>query len=543
MKTNLFPTSTENQQYYLFDKTAHTTEFADLFGERNTYGYIYKDKKDEWKTSVISIEKGQRNLPMVRGENGKFYYHIILDKKTIKSKYKSGKIIGLRYGNQARHIVIDIDAPSKKSGGSIYHPDVNKDNWDKLIRFISKQFGDHIAVRSSNSGGYHIYIFMESFENSDRIAHAVEKRFLDYGYKVVAGQIEIFPNTRKNYVNRKGFHDVTHKAVRLPCIDESNYVVDTNTLEFKGWRKEFLELAQKTVPVHRVLGTPAEVSSPVLADREKIEEIKDELDAIVLEETTPDELKVVTRIYTQAQIKKLEETFNLRDRFDWGENCRSNMVIGAHVAFVVEKLRIYNPIEIGRIVWERLKARGYDQNASEMEKRDQGHLRRWIASALSKCELIPLTKKENTGSGDNRLNEERSKDSQYRFNLAIEHAKHEGITFPSETKAFKWINEFLKKCNLATIGGGTWQKIKAGIEGLLNKEQNSCSISKGENPHNTKPIDLSLTPQEDIEIVVSKLRETLVQVKSESFDLMLALIPYFEQLFEPDLVHQAIPID
>jgi hypothetical protein len=454
-------------------------QLAALFGEVQTYYYIIKDTPTSTWRSAIDKHKGvDKKLPSEWSPVYKaWYYGLPLTKATIKSAYKNaqetGKEIGRRPSSKNNYAAFDVDSPIEgKRDGSAFHPENSLAEWSRLIMFIKDRIGvDIVVVRSSSSNGYHIYVFFDQWMSSDRIAHRIKEILAEESIEIAQGQLEIFPNIRES-------DDAKFNGLRLPCLTEESYVVDPFTLERVGGREAFVELAAKKNSVDLLLGRE-KPAKPILATKD----IKNE--PVVVE---------AVEVAINFEDEDKPKWFNLGKRFRWSETNRSNRVIGAHVAYVIEQMGLTDPTEIETVVWERLHEYGYRQNASKDELKDRNHVRRWISTRLKKGDVAPLAKV--TGPGDARLNEQRSEDSKFRFQIAIEAAKKAGETFPSWNQMFKWVNRWLSQQYLATIGSSTWEKLKQNAITLLTPhtvdykrkglESHEDTVSQG-SPSPSKP--------------------------------------------------------
>lgn len=430
------------------------SQVGELFGAKQTYAYIIKDTPEsDWRTARERHKGVDKKLPMEWSSFYKHWYYLLpFNGAVVKSAYRNENIVGRRPGNQDDRLSTDVDAPNATRPGSPYHPDVSMEGWANLITFIEENFGAHfIVVRSSKSNGYHIYVFFDAFESSDRIAHRAKDMYEANGFEMGQGKLETFPNVRAN--------DGMFNGLRLPCITDDSYVVDPYTLERIGGIETFVELAQQKNSIRSFLGLGA-IEMPKKVER-TTPVVKEVVSAIAVEEPKPE-----------------RKPFNLYKRMKWTDSNRSNSVLGAHVAYAIEHLGIIDPTECERAVWESLHEYGYKRHASSEEQKDRTHVRRWIACRLKKGTHAPHAKV--TGAGDARLNEIRSEDSKARFNYAIEAAKKAGEVFSSWNQMFKWINTWLRQHYLATIGGSTWAKLKNAAKELLN-------------PHNPHTVDQEIS--------------------------------------------------
>jgi hypothetical protein len=274
------------------------------------------------------------------------------------------------------------------------------------------------------------------------------------GFIIAKGQLEIFPNVRHG--------DKLHQGIRFPCIEPESYVVNPNNLDRIGWRETFLELSEHRNSADKFLAH-IPPPKPIL----RSERVAIETEVRVTAEDS-DRIPVEKPIKKIEQAPKKKSKFNLDDRFEWTSDNRSNDVIGAHVSYVIEQEGVIDPTKAEKRVWQRLTEYGYHSNASNDEQADREHVRRWISCRLKKGDVSPLGKKP--GSGDTRLNENRSRDAQHRFSLALDAALAEDTVFESKNALFKWMNSWLMKHKLATIGGGTWQKLQCLIPFHLYKK-------------------------------------------------------------------------
>ncbi len=118
------------------------------------------------------------------------------------------KIIGLRFGKTTRYCVIDVDA------GSRYHLNKSRTNWRSLFEALeSIGIYSTVVVRSSESGGCHIYAFFDRPIPSFPLACLLREAFWQNGIEVSPGQVEIFPN-RKTYGQ---VEKTNYNGHRLPC--------------------------------------------------------------------------------------------------------------------------------------------------------------------------------------------------------------------------------------------------------------------------------------------------------------------------------------
>lgn len=140
--------------------------FLGLF---HRYAYIYKSlnggswssANEHWKLNDSTI------LKAVACEHEKF-------------------LIGTRCGKTTRYAVLDIDADSK------YH---SKEELDRLLLALSQAGLPRVSLyRSSNSGGWHLYIFFSEPINSARVHQQLIKLLKLNDFDVSKGTLEVFPH-------------------------------------------------------------------------------------------------------------------------------------------------------------------------------------------------------------------------------------------------------------------------------------------------------------------------------------------------------------
>lgn len=162
------PTRFKRADIFPADWQDTVCEFLELF-HFHRYQYIYRphgadswlSAKEDWRLTDTEILKAVG---------------------AIHPKY----LLGFRFGKQTRFAVLDIDA------GSPYH---NQRSYQKLKR-IFKDAGllPPAPFRSSDSGGWHLYIFFNEFVNSTQLRSALSDLLTYTGFRIKSGELEIFPN-------------------------------------------------------------------------------------------------------------------------------------------------------------------------------------------------------------------------------------------------------------------------------------------------------------------------------------------------------------
>lgn len=193
----------KREQYFPAEWNPQIDEFLSLF---HRYDYIYKCfGSDEWKSPTDSrwaLDSSQ----------------ILKAVACAPRKY----FIGTRWGRANRYAVLDIDINSK------YHNEKQYKRIKKLLRKAGIE--NSCLYRSSDSGGWHIYIFFDEPVSTRDLQKQFHSLFVLSGYTVAKGQLEIFP-TPCDRLN-KGF------GLRLP-LQEGFAWLDEETFEVESDRWEY----------------------------------------------------------------------------------------------------------------------------------------------------------------------------------------------------------------------------------------------------------------------------------------------------------------
>lgn len=145
------------------------SDFLDLF-QFHRYQYIYRahespswlSAKEDWRLTDTEI------LKAIAAAHPKY-------------------LLGFRFGKQTRFAVIDIDSKS---------PYRNLRSFNKLKRVLSAAGINHVVpFRSSESDGWHLYIFFDEYVSSTHLRRALVDLLTYTGFRIKSGELEIFPNT------------------------------------------------------------------------------------------------------------------------------------------------------------------------------------------------------------------------------------------------------------------------------------------------------------------------------------------------------------
>ncbi len=123
-------------------------------------------------------------------------------------------LLGVSFGDKTRYAMIDIDIHSP------YHPNNDPQAYARLLLTLEQiQLVYPVPIRSSHSGGIHIYYFFPRPFPTFRIAALIRVTLINAKFPIKNGQIEIFPNT-KAYSGDKNKPSY-YKAHRLPLQPDS----------------------------------------------------------------------------------------------------------------------------------------------------------------------------------------------------------------------------------------------------------------------------------------------------------------------------------
>ncbi|NEZ60148.1 hypothetical protein [Adonisia turfae] len=152
----------------------------------------------------------------------------------------AGVLVGVRFANQTRYAVIDIDA------GGDYH---NAESLDK-IREALETIGivRTILTRSSWSGGWHLYCPLPASVSTFNLACTLKHALEAQGIKVKPGHCETFPNikpyARKWEVTEYNGHRLPLQPGSGSCLMDHNLAPTAGDLERFFWQWDFCMQAQ-----------------------------------------------------------------------------------------------------------------------------------------------------------------------------------------------------------------------------------------------------------------------------------------------------------
>ena len=190
-----------------FQAIQEQDDFLALFPHR--FDYIWADHPDpgqrpDWKT--------ERRHPLS-------------DRLIQQGSY----LYGVRFGKQTRYLMVDLDAKS------LYHPAQHPAAVKRIIEALEPlDLVAWVAVRSSESGGMHLYFPFEEAQDTSAIAQAASILLESAGFKLLPGQLEVFPNPRP-YSKKPSLY----QAHRLP-MQAGSYLLDYDFQPIFGTQATFV---------------------------------------------------------------------------------------------------------------------------------------------------------------------------------------------------------------------------------------------------------------------------------------------------------------
>jgi hypothetical protein len=154
------------------------------------FNFITADNIPEpnWRTN--------RKYPLSKGEFLKLYTDPL-------------SLLGVSFGKKTRYVMLDIDIDSP------YHPSNDPQAYARLLLTLeSIGLVYPVPIRSSHSGGIHLYYFFPRPVSTFRIAALIRVTLINAKFPIKNGQIEIFPNTKAYSEDKK--KPSYYKAHRLP---------------------------------------------------------------------------------------------------------------------------------------------------------------------------------------------------------------------------------------------------------------------------------------------------------------------------------------
>ena len=105
--------------------------------------------------------------------------------------HQGTSLYGVRFGAETQYCLLDIDI------GSAYHPNNDPLAIARLIAALEPLgLVSYVSCTSSYSGGLHLYLPFQQPQSSWKLAIAVSTLLENAGFKLIPGQLEVFPNPK-----------------------------------------------------------------------------------------------------------------------------------------------------------------------------------------------------------------------------------------------------------------------------------------------------------------------------------------------------------
>ncbi|MBD0343651.1 MAG: hypothetical protein ICV63_02190 [Coleofasciculus sp. Co-bin14] len=316
-------------------------------------------------------------------------------------------ILGLRFGRETRYALIDIDIDSP------YHPDNNLENFRSVLG-AAENIGlcRYMLVRSSESGGLHVYFFLPEPVTTFGLACAMKFALLNEGLQLGSGQLEIFPNVKAYSKNKP----TNYNAHRLP-LQSGSYLLDADLQPVTNDISHFLNVAS----MHTT--------------KQDMEELKEAIAAAVSRQKATS--------YNRNALGKAQEWkqhLESRIKQGWTGEAQTNDLLKDIVCYGIVWERLSGEAVIDYVVKTATNAPGYREYCSHQNEIRQ-RATEWVHSTVSKQFYTPYcsipqrlatykeTYDEATNSGvannivpfRNAINEERSFKAMERVKNALAH--------------------------------------------------------------------------------------------------------------------------
>ncbi|MGI0486389.1 hypothetical protein ACN4EK_13195 [Pantanalinema rosaneae CENA516] len=148
-------------------------------------------------------------------------------------------LYGVRFGATTRYLLLDIDK------GSVYHPSHDRWAWRRMVATLEVLgLVQSVLCTSSYSGGMHLYLPFDTEQKTWKIALAVTTLLENAGFKLVPGQLEVFPHGKP--YSPSGEPSLYH-GHRLP-MQAGSYLINSDLQLIWGDQQTFVQqwqLAQR----------------------------------------------------------------------------------------------------------------------------------------------------------------------------------------------------------------------------------------------------------------------------------------------------------
>ena len=218
LKSSSDTTSSQSRTFHQSDEKCDRASDPSPFSDEDQQFFRLWLEQPSWSPILLNQHGWQTTV----NHTGK---KVPLNLRTIKSYYRRHIVLGKRFGKLTNYLLIDIDT------GSPYHP--NNDGIQPILAAMeSLGLCRYLLIRSSTSGGLHIYFPLNESVSSWGLACAAHAALTAHGITVASGQCELFPN--------KKAWGSEHHGHRLPLQDDS-FLLDDDFCPFSNHFADFLQ--------------------------------------------------------------------------------------------------------------------------------------------------------------------------------------------------------------------------------------------------------------------------------------------------------------
>jgi hypothetical protein len=141
-------------------------------------------------------------------------------------------LYGVRFGAKTFYALLDIDR------GSLYHPTQDPLAIGRILSTLEPLgLVSAVTISSSYSGGLHLYLPFQQAQSSWELAIAISTSLENAGYRLLPGQLEIFPNPKPYAINGK---PSLFNAHRLP-LQAGSYLLDSTFQPIYSTKEIFVQ--------------------------------------------------------------------------------------------------------------------------------------------------------------------------------------------------------------------------------------------------------------------------------------------------------------
>jgi hypothetical protein len=145
---------------------------------------------------------------------------------------QGGYLYGVRFGAQTQYALLDLDLNSR------YHPNQDPHAIGRILAALEPLgLVTSLNCTSSYSGGLHLYFPFSQYQSSWKLAIALSCLLENAGFKLLPGQLEVFPNPKPHIVEGS---PSLFNAHRLP-LQAGSYLLNSDFEPIRSSPEQFVE--------------------------------------------------------------------------------------------------------------------------------------------------------------------------------------------------------------------------------------------------------------------------------------------------------------